>query len=94
MQLRQDFSFSAKFKTGESLSSIAESCVLRPHLIEHGVDILCIRELLGDIYFGEHRLEVNEGTRQAMDVMTYDESTPLHIAPTQPLKLRDIAKEK
>ncbi|MFA6991980.1 MAG: isocitrate/isopropylmalate family dehydrogenase, partial [Candidatus Gracilibacteria bacterium] len=37
------------------------------------IDILCVRELSQDIYFGEHKIEEINGIKVATDVMTYDE---------------------
>ena len=80
LQLRQHFRFQTNLRPSRVYPVLAASCALRPHLIEGGVDILCVRELSQDIYFGEHRLEVVDGIRQAVDVMSYDERIIADIA--------------
>lgn len=64
----------AKWKDCERNSILA----IRQHFRFHAnlrpvKNILCVRELLGDVYFGEHRIECINGIRHACDVMSYDE---------------------
>jgi 3-isopropylmalate dehydrogenase len=53
---------------------------LKPEVV-NGLDIVIVRELIGDIYFGEkgHRT-TPEGLRQGYDVMSYDEQEVTRIA--------------
>lgn len=80
LELRQYFRFQTNLRPSKVYPALVESCVLRPQIIQDGVDILCVRELSGDIYFGEHRIKVIEGVKSAIDVMTYDEKTIVDIA--------------
>lgn len=80
LQLRQHFGFQTNFRPCKVYPSLAKSCVLRPEIIGNGIDILCIRELSGDVYFGEHRIEGSAGKRIAVDVMSYDEQTIVDIS--------------
>lgn len=80
LQLRKYFRFQTNLRPSKVYPALAESCVLRPEIIGNGVDILCVRELSGDIYFGEHRIEEQDGFRKAIDVMAYDERTIADIA--------------
>lgn len=75
LQLRKHFCFQTNLRPSKVYPALAHSCVLRPEIIKNGVDILCVRELSGDIYFGEHLQEVIDGVRIARDVMTYDAQT-------------------
>jgi 3-isopropylmalate dehydrogenase len=60
--------------------SLREASPLRADLIE-GVDLMIVRELTGDVYFGERR-ETHEGPegRQAWDTMIYSEGEVRRIA--------------
>ena len=49
-------------------------------MIKNGLNIVVFRELLGDIYFGEHYLGEKNGIRFASDVATYDEEQIKSIA--------------
>lgn len=80
LQLRQHFRFQTNLRPARIYPALIDSCILRPQIIGNGIDILCIRELLGDIYFGEHRLELIGGVKHATDVMEYDEKTIADIA--------------
>lgn len=80
LKLRQYFCFQTNLRPSKVYPALADSCVLRPQIIGNGVDILCVRELSGDIYFGEHRIEVIDDVKNAIDVMTYDEKTIADIA--------------
>lgn len=53
---------------------LAAASPLKPELVERGIDFLIVRELIGGIYFGEHRTDVVGGERCATDIMRYSES--------------------
>lgn len=46
---------------------------LKPHIIEKGVDLLIVRELISDVYFGEHKTEKTPQGLKATDLMQYGE---------------------
>lgn len=49
--------------------ALAAACPLRPDIVEKSVDILMIRELTGDVYFGAH--DTAPDGSWAADAMTY-----------------------
>ena len=65
LKLRKTFHFNINIRPVQVYSCLAEISPLKPSVIGAGIDILFYRELCGDIYFGEHRLEQNEASDSA-----------------------------
>jgi 3-isopropylmalate dehydrogenase len=60
--------------------NLLDASPIRPELLQ-GVDLVVVRELTGDVYFGEPRLRrVVAGEVQAVDTMTYTESEVRRVA--------------
>lgn len=78
--LRKAFSFNANLRPVRVYSELATRCPLRPEVLGSGVDILFVRELNGDIYFGEKSTEVVDGLRVAVDVASYREDQVAAVA--------------
>ena len=50
------------------------ACLLRPDVAAKGLDLIVVRELTGDVYFGEPRgVELRGGRRTGFNTMIYDE---------------------
>lgn len=52
---------------------LADASPLRKEIVEKGIDFLIVRELIGGIYFGEHKTETVDGKPTAVDILTYNE---------------------
>ncbi|MBQ8469310.1 MAG: 3-isopropylmalate dehydrogenase, partial [Clostridia bacterium] len=52
---------------------LAEASPLKPSIVEKGIDFIIVRELIGGIYFGEHKTEEVDGQKNAIDILTYNE---------------------
>ncbi len=73
LALRKSLNLSVNLRPARLFPALINISPLKPALIAHGVDILIIRELLGDIYFGKHEQYIENGIRVATDVARYDE---------------------
>lgn len=78
--LRKYFDFSINLRPVKVYESLKGDCVLRSEIVEKGIDILCVRELSQDVYFGTHEISGEAPNRTAKDMMTYDEKTIENIA--------------
>ena len=80
LRLRKELDLFANLRPAQIFPQLRSASPLRPELIE-GVDILVVRELTGDIYFGQPRgSEVVNGKRRAWNTMVYDEDEIRRIA--------------
>ena len=52
---------------------LADASPLKPEIVAKGIDFIVVRELIGGVYFGEHRTEEADGEQKATDVMSYSE---------------------
>ncbi len=73
LALRKTLKLNVNLRPATLFKSLISISPLKPELIEQGVDIMIIRELLGDIYFGEHKQFEENNLRVATDVARYDE---------------------
>ena len=78
--IRKAFSFNANIRPVRVFPELAQLCPLRKEVIGEGVDIVFIRELLGDLYFGEKHTQECDGVRVATDVATYTEQQIASVA--------------
>lgn len=53
---------------------LADASPLRPEIVQKGIDFIIVRELIGGIYFGEHKTDVVDGQKVATDILNYSES--------------------
>ena len=83
--LRKELGLFANLRPAVVFAELADASSLRPEVVA-GLDILIIRELTGDIYFGQPRgirtLETGKfvGEREGFDTMRYSESEVRRIA--------------
>ena len=78
--LRKALGLFANLRPARVFAELAASSSLRPELVA-GLDILIVRELTGDIYFGQPKGIRSKGTeREGFDTMLYSESEVRRIA--------------
>jgi 3-isopropylmalate dehydrogenase len=76
LPLRKIFSLYANIRPGLLYPELTHISPLKPQLIAHGINIMCIRELTGGIYFGQPKetVKLQNSDIQAIDTMTYKKS--------------------
>ena len=79
--IRKELGLFANLRPALLLPELAGACLLRPEAAKDGLDLIVVRELTGDIYFGEPRgTEVRDGLRTGYNTMIYNEEEIRRIA--------------
>jgi 3-isopropylmalate dehydrogenase len=81
LTLRKELDLFANLRPASVFPELADASTLRPEVVT-GLDLLILRELTGDIYFGQPRgirTDVN-GAREGFDTMRYSEPEIRRIA--------------
>ncbi|WP_066567145.1 3-isopropylmalate dehydrogenase [Snodgrassella sp. CFCC 13594] len=75
LAIRKDLNLFANFRPAILFPELANASTLKPEVVS-GLNILIVRELTGDIYFGEPRgIHTNaQGEREGVNTMRYAES--------------------
>jgi 3-isopropylmalate dehydrogenase len=83
LRLRKHFDLYANLRPAVVYPELAHASTLRPEVVA-GLDLLILRELTGDIYFGQPRgvRTTESGEREGYDTMRYTESEIRRIAHT------------
>ena len=78
--LRKELSLFANLRPATLFPELADASALRPEVAK-AIDMVIVRELNGDVYFGEKGMrKTASGRRQGYDVMSYDEDEVARIA--------------
>ena len=79
--IRKALGLFANLRPAILLPELAGACLLRADVAAKGLDLIVVRELTGDIYFGEPRgIEVRNGSRVGFNTMIYSEEEIRRIA--------------
>ncbi|MCX8085973.1 MAG: 3-isopropylmalate dehydrogenase [Rhodocyclaceae bacterium] len=74
LRIRKDLGLFANLRPAILYPELANASTLKPEVVA-GLDILIVRELTGDIYFGTPRgIEIRHGERVGFNTMIYSES--------------------
>lgn len=81
LKIRKALSLFANLRPAQLWPELANACLLRSDIASKGIDLIVVRELTGDIYFGEPRgQEIRNGLRVGYNTMIYDENEIRRIA--------------
>ncbi|MGI6029643.1 MAG: 3-isopropylmalate dehydrogenase [Candidatus Heteroscillospira sp.] len=71
LRLRSGMGLYANLRPARMFKQLASASPLHPDVVDEGIDFMVVRELIGGIYFGEHRTEAVGSEELATDVMAY-----------------------
>lgn len=72
LPLRKHFDLFCNYRPARVFKSLTAACPLRPDIVGEGFDVLCVRELTSDIYFGTPKGREGQGMdERAFDTMAY-----------------------
>ncbi len=73
LRLRSGMGLYANNRPAKIWPQLADASPLKPEIVDKGIDFIVVRELIGGVYFGEHRTETVNGEQVATDTMPYSE---------------------
>ncbi|MEW6132473.1 MAG: 3-isopropylmalate dehydrogenase [Pseudomonadota bacterium] len=80
LRIRKEMNLFANLRPAFLYPELASASTLRPEVVA-GLDIMIVRELTGDVYFGQPRgIEVRNGERVGFNTMIYSESEVRRVA--------------
>lgn len=79
--IRKELGLFANLRPAKVFSALTDSSTLKREVVE-GLDIMIVRELTGDLYFGQPRYvkTLEDGSRQGVNTMTYNSKEVERIA--------------
>lgn len=80
LTLRKELGLFANIRPATLLPQLRKASPLKDEILNLGIDFIIVRELIGGVYFGEHKLEEINGEKVASDAMTYSASQIESIA--------------
>ena len=79
--IRKELALFANLRPAKVFNALADASTLKREIVE-GLDIMIVRELTGDLYFGEPRgvTTLADGSKQGVNTMTYNSKEVERIA--------------
>lgn len=74
LKLRKGMKLYSNARPAKIWPQLSEASPLKKEIVDQGIDFIIIRELTGGVYFGDHSTNTENGIRQAVDIMPYDEN--------------------
>ena len=80
LRIRKELNLFANLRPALLYPELASASTLKPEVVA-GLDIMIVRELTGDVYFGQPRgIEVRDGQRWGFNTMVYSEAEVRRVA--------------
>ena len=73
LRLRAGMGLYSNNRPAKIWPQLADASPLKPSIVEKGIDFIVVRELIGGVYFGEHKTIEENGEKKAIDTMPYSE---------------------
>ena len=73
LRLRAGMGLYANNRPAKIWPQLAPASPLKPEIVAQGIDFIIVRELIGGVYFGEHKTIEQNGEKVAIDTMPYSE---------------------
>ncbi len=73
LRLRAGMGVYSNNRPAKIWKQLADASPLKKSIVDKGIDFIIVRELIGGIYFGEHKTEEVDGKSTAIDILTYNE---------------------
>ncbi len=73
LRLRSGMGVYSNNRPAKIWPQLAGASPLKKSIVDKGIDFIIVRELIGGIYFGEHRTDDSCGMQRATDVLSYSE---------------------
>lgn len=91
--IRKAFELNTNVRPVKVYPELSHICPLKPSVIQEGIDMVFFRELVGGIYFGEHKSFIQNELRTAQDVMEYNEDQ-IAVVAHQAFQAAQLRKKK
>ena len=73
LRLRAGMGLYANNRPARIWPQLADASPLKKSIVDQGIDFIVVRELIGGVYFGEHKTFTQDGEKVAVDTMPYTE---------------------
>ena len=73
LRLRAGMGLFANNRPARIWPQLADASPLKKSIVDKGIDFIVVRELIGGVYFGEHKTFTQDGEKAAVDTMPYAE---------------------
>lgn len=73
LRLRAGMGVYSNNRPAKIWKQLASASPLKKSIVDNGIDFIIVRELIGGIYFGEHKTTEENGVKTAADILSYSE---------------------